>query len=128
MISSGGSNPEYAKWLLKQSGAPERLITYDYRARDTISNYTYLVDDLAKREINHLLLITSVDHLPRAIIVGNIIAGSRGIKITSLPVQCKPRCLQESLRKQVFDYFRALIWVGSGKDIRYLISNKITRL
>ncbi len=118
LIVSGGSNPEHAKWLISQSGLPANQAKLDYRAQDTLSNFTTLVDELASEGVGHLLLITSKDHLPRAMAVGNVVAGSRGIKLTSLPVPCSPNCKQESFKKQLFDLFRALAWVVTGKDLK----------
>ena len=123
IILSGGSNPEYAKWLLKESQLSTDLITFDYQANDTFENFKFTVNKFQEKNINHILLITSVDHLPRASIVGGIIAGSRGIRVTTIPIECAPNCINENIYKQYFDYLRALIWVTTEKDIRQLIKS-----
>ncbi len=120
LILSGGSNPEHAKWLLKQAGIPSNQVELDYRAKDTLTNFTSLVDDLAAKKIDHAFIITSQDHLPRAITVGNVIAGSRGIKLTGISVSCTPNCKKESIQKQAFDLIRAITWVSTGKDLKQL--------
>ncbi len=120
LILSGGSNPEHANWLMAKAGIPSQQVTLDYRAQDTLTNFTSLVDELKEKETKHILLITSEDHLSRAISLGNIIAGSRGIKLTSLSVPCVPNCKKEGWSKQVIDLTRAWIWVATGRDLKLL--------
>jgi uncharacterized SAM-binding protein YcdF (DUF218 family) len=69
VVVSGGSNPEYAHWLFEQrQGLPRGQVQLDYRARDTLSNFTSLVDDLRRARIRHALLVTSSDHMDRALL------------------------------------------------------------
>ena len=59
LLVSGGSNPEYASWVMQQEGlAPER-VQLDYRARDTLGNFTSVVDELPV-SYTHLTLPTTV--------------------------------------------------------------------
>ncbi|MCT0211931.1 MULTISPECIES: YdcF family protein [unclassified Synechococcus] len=116
VVVSGGSNPEYAQWLFHQEGLGPHQYQLDYRARDTVTNFTTVVDDLKGSGIRHVLLVTSSDHMERALLVGRIIAGSRGIQLTPVTVPCGPRCLPERRSKVWRDGFRALVWVISGRD------------
>jgi uncharacterized SAM-binding protein YcdF (DUF218 family) len=119
VVVSGGSNPEYAHWLFEQrQGLPPHQVQLDYRARDTLSNFTSLVDDLRQARIRHALLVTSRDHMDRALLVGRIVAGSRGIHLTPVPVSCGDRCQPEGRRKVWGDGLRAAVWVLSGRDLR----------
>ena len=119
VVVSGGSNPEYAHWLFEQrQGLPSHQVQLDYRARDTLSNFTSLVDDLRRARIRHALLVTSSDHMDRALLVGRIVAGSRGIHLTPVPVPCADRCQPEGRRKIWGDGARAALWVLSGRDLR----------
>ncbi len=119
VVVSGGSNPEYAHWLFEQrQGLPRGQVQLDYRARDTLSNFTSLVDDLRRARIRHALLVTSSDHMDRALLVGRIVAGSRGIALTPVPVACGDRCLPEGRRKVWGDGLRAGLWVLSGRDLK----------
>ena len=118
VIVSGGSNPEYAQWLFAQNGLATGRVQLDYRARDTLSNFTSVVADLRRARVRHLLLVTSSDHMPRALLVGRIVAGSRGIELTPVAVPCGQRCLPESRRKVWGDGLRALLWVLTGRDLR----------
>ncbi|WP_320675570.1 YdcF family protein [Prochlorococcus sp. MIT 1300] len=116
LIISGGSNPEYAHWMIKESGVPKKNVKLDYRAKDTLENFTSIVEDLHLKGINHALLVTSEDHLARALLMGNLIAGSRGIKLTPIAISCAPECKKESLPKKLFDLFRAVGWIITGQD------------
>lgn len=118
VIVSGGSNPEYAHWLFAQKGLARGRVQLDYRAHDTLSNFTSVVADLRRARVRHLLLVTSSDHMPRALAVGRIVAGSRGIELTPVPVPCGQRCLPESRRKVWGDGLRALLWVLTGRDLK----------
>ena len=66
IIISGGSNPEYSEWLAKEIGIKANQVRRDYRAKDTLGNFTFLVDELSLEGVNHALLITSEDHIDRA--------------------------------------------------------------
>lgn len=120
VVVSGGSNPEYAHWLFEQrQGLPSHRVTLDYRATDTLTNFTSLVDDLRRARVRHALLVTSSDHMDRALLVGRIVAGSRGIHLTPEPVDCGDQCLPEGRRKVWGDGLRAALWVVSGRDLRH---------
>ena len=118
LVVSGGTNPEYAQWLMEHAGLGTNEVRLDYRAQDTLGNFTSLVDELEGEGVEHVLLVTSEDHLPRALIVGGIVAGSRGIRLTGVPVSCAERCRRESMGKRWVDGLRALAWVISGRDLK----------
>ncbi|WP_254945005.1 YdcF family protein [Cyanobium sp. AMD-g] len=126
VVVTGGTNPEYAHWLFQQKeGLPPRQVQLDYRARDTVSNFTSLVDDLRKSRIRHALLVTSTDHMQRALLVGRIVAGSRGIHLTPVSVPCGDLCVVESRRRLWGDGARAALWVISGHDIRPWVEERV---
>jgi hypothetical protein len=119
VVVSGGSNPEYAHWLFEQrQGLTPGQVQLDYRARDTLSNFTSLVDDLRRARIRHALLVTSSDHMERALLVGRIVAGSRGIHLTPEPVDCADQCVPERRRKVWGDGLRGALWVLTGRDLK----------
>ena len=120
---SGGSNPEHANWLMTHSGLPSQRVRLDYRAKDTFGNFTTLVDDFLAEDVEHILLITSEDHFARAIAVGWVIIGSRGIQLTGLSVPCSPYCIEEKSQKITFDLVRSFFWVVTGSDLKFLAKN-----
>jgi hypothetical protein len=77
-----------------------------------------LVDDLKRDGVRHVYLVTSEDHLPRAMTVGRLVAGSRGIRLTGVPVTCQPACREETWGKRLGDGIRALTWVITGRDLK----------
>lgn len=110
---SGGSPKGYAERLFAKAGiAPSRL-NLDYRAVDTVTNFTTLVDELEARGIKSVYLITSDYHMRRARIIGEIVLGSRGIefKPVSVPSERSP----EPIEKAVRDGARAVLWVATGR-------------
>ena len=60
VLITGGSNPEYAQWVFEGQGVDAQKLQLDYAARDTLSNFTTLVDRLRRRGIRHVLLSPAV--------------------------------------------------------------------
>ncbi len=118
VVVSGGSNPEYAHWLFGRRGLDQGRVQLDYRATDTLTNFTSVVDELRRARVRHVLLVTSSDHMNRALLVGRMVAGSRGITLTPVAVPCGTRCLPEGRRKVWGDGLRAALWVLTGRDLR----------
>ncbi len=118
VVVSGGTNPEYAHWIFEErQGLPPHQVQLDYRARDTLSNFTSLVDDLRRARVRSAILVTSTDHMPRALLVGRIVAGSRGIQLTPRAVPCGSLCVRERRSKIWGDGLRAALWVVTGRDL-----------
>ena len=118
VLVSGGSNPEYATWQFGRQGLDAGRVQLDYRATDTLSNFTSVVDELKRAKVRHVLLVTSRDHMARALLVGRIVAGSRGIALTPVEVPCGNRCMPEGARKVWGDGARAALWVCTGRDLK----------
>ncbi|MGB7415161.1 MAG: YdcF family protein [Thermosynechococcaceae cyanobacterium] len=110
---SGGSNPEYAEWVFQNAGIPEQRVHLDYKAVDTLTNFTTLVDQFKADGINDVYLITSDYHMRRAQWIGQFILGSRGIRFQSIAIPTKLE--SEPLQTAVFDGGRALLWVATGQ-------------
>lgn len=111
---SSGSNPEYAEWLFQEAQIDPERVTLDYRAVDTVTNFTTLVDDLKANQISCVYLVTSDYHMRRASVIGEIVLGSRGISFRPLAVpsgEPAPEALTRSLR----DGARAVVWVLTGQ-------------
>jgi uncharacterized SAM-binding protein YcdF (DUF218 family) len=110
---SGGSNPEYAEWVFQKAGIPEHRIHLDYKAVDTLTNFTTLVDQFKADGINHVYLMTSDYHMRRAQWIGQFVLGSRGIQFK--PIAIPTELEAEPLQIAVFDGGRALLWVTTGQ-------------
>jgi uncharacterized SAM-binding protein YcdF (DUF218 family) len=109
---SGGSNPEYADWIFQEAGIPDQLVHLDYEAKDTLTNFTTLVDKLKSQNIRSVYLITSDYHMRRSQWIGQVVLGSRGIQFQTVAIPTgKP---SEPFEKAVFDGLRATLWVITG--------------
>ena len=109
---SSGTNPEFAEWVFAEAGIKPDRLHLDYRAVDTVTNFTTLVDELQAKGIESVYLITSDDHMRRAQIIGEIVLGSRGISFK--PVAVPSGRTPEPIEKAVRDGARAIVWLTTG--------------
>ncbi|WP_309741425.1 YdcF family protein [Chamaesiphon sp. OTE_20_metabat_361] len=109
---SSGAPPGYAKRVFKKAGVSPENLHLDYRAIDTVTNFTTLVDRFESKGITSVYLVTSDDHIHRARAIGEIVFGSRGIKVK--PVTFVSGRPVEPVRKTVRDSFRSLFWLATG--------------
>lgn len=109
---SSGSPQEYAQKIFANAGISNNRLHFDYRASDTVTNFTTLVDDLEKQGIDSVYLITSENHMTRAKIIGDIVFRSRGIDFR--PVAVPSNNPPESAEKYLRDGARAVFWLLTG--------------
>ena len=109
---SSGTPKAYARQVFAKAGIDRSRLHLDYRAVDTVTNFTTLVDELQARGIKSIYLITSDYHMRRARVIGEIVLGSRGIdfKPVSVPSGQSPETIEKAIR----DGARALLWVTTG--------------
>jgi uncharacterized SAM-binding protein YcdF (DUF218 family) len=109
---SGGAPPNYARRVFKKAGVSAENLHLDYQAIDTVTNFTTVVDRFESKGITSVYLVTSDDHIQRARTIGEIVFGSRGIKVK--PVTFSSGRSTEPIRKTVRDGFRSLLWLTTG--------------
>ena len=109
---SSSTQPDTARDIFRSFGIPDSQVHIDQRAVDTVTNFTTLVDEFQQRQIQHLYLITSAYHLPRAKAIAFVILGSRGIAFT--PVIVPAGEPPESGLRILRDILRAIFWVFTG--------------
>ncbi|MEO0458260.1 MAG: YdcF family protein [Cyanobacteria bacterium P01_A01_bin.114] len=111
---SSGSNPEYAEWVFETGQIPPERFKLDYRAVDTVTNFTTLVDDLQDEGVDSIYIITSDYHMRRAVVIAEIILSSRGIhfKPVTVPSDQPPEPVARSVR----DGIRSVLWLLTGKN------------
>jgi uncharacterized SAM-binding protein YcdF (DUF218 family) len=109
---SSGSPEGYVKGIFAKAGVMSDRLHLDYRAKDTVTNFTTLVDDLKAKGIKRVYLVTSANHMGRAYVIGEIVFGSRGIEIE--PVIAPSHSPPEAWAKSIRDATRAIIWLISG--------------
>ncbi|NJQ96827.1 MAG: YdcF family protein [Hydrococcus sp. CSU_1_8] len=109
---SSGSPQRYVERIFTKAGIQRDRLHLNYHAVDTVTNFTTLVDDLKARGIDSVYLITSENHMRRALIIGEIVFGSQGIVIKplSVPSEAPPEPIEKSLR----DGVRAILWLTTG--------------
>lgn len=109
---SSGSPRDYANWVFAKAGVEKSRIHLDYQAVDTVTNFTSLVDKFQAQGIDSVYLITSDYHMRRSRVIGEIVFGSKGIKLLPVPISTgKP---PEPTKKCLRDGARAILWVTTG--------------
>ncbi|MGL4882518.1 MAG: YdcF family protein [Waterburya sp.] len=118
---SSGSPQEYAQKIFAKEGIDRDRLHFDYRASDTVTNFTTLVDELKAQGIDSVYLITSENHMQRAKIVGEIVLGSRGItfKPIAVPSDNPPEPIEKCWR----DGARSVLWLLTGHTGAILIQS-----
>lgn len=108
---SSGLGPDQALPLFGALGVADR-ITLDYRAVDTVSNFTSLVRDFRRRQVHHLYLVTSDYHMGRARAIATVVLGRYRIAFT--PVRVATQHPPETALHIARDLLRAWVWVFTG--------------
>lgn len=109
---SSGLLPKDSHPIFRSHGISDQRLNLDYRALDTVTNFTTLVNDLEHQNIRHIYLITSDYHMQRAQAIATIVLGSRGITCTAIAVpSSKP---PEDNLHIARDIARSLVWLVTG--------------
>ncbi|MBW4686006.1 MAG: YdcF family protein [Komarekiella atlantica HA4396-MV6] len=109
---SSGVVPNKARKIFRDAGIPDSRVYLDYRAVDTVTNFTTLIPDFKQHKIQHLYLITSNYHMPRAKAIATLILSSQGIAFTPLSVPSNHT--KESFVPIIRDIARSLLWIFTG--------------
>lgn len=120
---SSGSPKGYAERIFAKAGVRGDRLHLDYRAVDTVTNFTTLVDELKSHGIESVYLITSDNHMRRARLIGEIVFGTQGIAIK--PVSVSSDASPESLEKCLRDGARSLLWLTTGSTGEILIPSQV---
>lgn len=110
-VSSGLPRAQ-ASQIFRSAGIERDRLHLDYRAIDTVTNFSTLVDDFKNRNIQHVYLITSEFHMPRAEAIATIILGSQGIVFT--PISIPSLDPPESWLRVARDAGRSVLWAFTG--------------
>jgi len=78
-----------------------------------IASYQAPYPHFKRHQIQHIYLITSAFHLPRAKIIATLVLGSQGITFT--PVSIPSPQPRESIVRILRDSGRSLFWIVSGR-------------
>nr|WP_242051353.1 YdcF family protein [Nostoc spongiaeforme] len=110
---SSGLPPREAKAIFHTAGISDQRFHLDYRATDTVTNFTTLVEVFQQQQIHHIFLITSQLHMPRAKAIATVVLGSRGIAFTPVSVPSQLTEL-EPIDLILRDVVRSLLWLITG--------------
>ncbi len=110
---SSGIPPEPALDIFRAAGIPDSRVHLDYLAIDTVTNFTSMVGEFKRRNIQHIYLITSDFHLPRSQAIATVVLGSQGITFTPVAVPSGVR--EESSFRIWRDVGRSILWVVTGR-------------
>ncbi|WP_414576698.1 YdcF family protein [Anabaena sp. CCY 9402-a] len=110
---SSGDSPRLVRKIFDAEGVSRQRVYLDYRAVDTVTNFTTLVSDFKNHGIQHLFVITSDFHMRRAKAIAFIVLGSQGIAFT--PVSVASNRPQEPDELIVRDVLRSLLWIFTGR-------------
>jgi len=121
---SSGSPKEFSAEVFARAGISKNRYTLDYRAVDTVTNFTTLVDEFKSRQITDVYVITDAFHMPRAQVIGTVVLGSRGIKMHPVPIPTPMGYYpdlkskeKEVANKSVRDGVRSVLWLFTGMTL-----------
>lgn len=110
---SSGQLPQQVYPIFAGAQVPLERLHLDYRATDTVTNFTTMVPEFEQQQIQHVLLVTSDFHMPRAKAIATVVLGSRGVAFT--PVAVPSNRPPESKLRIARDVGRGLLWIVTGK-------------
>ncbi|WP_290885681.1 YdcF family protein [Fischerella sp.] len=110
---SSGIHAEETRKIFSANGVRSTRVHIDHRAVDTVTNFTTLIPDFRRYRIQHLFLITSDFHMPRAKAIATLVLGSQGIAFT--PVSVPSNQPKESNLRILRDICRSLLWIVTGR-------------
>ena len=117
LISTGSDDPCIFK-LFEQINAPTEQVWLEKCADSTFGNFFFSLPLLKQWQINHVKLITSASHLPRAKWMGQILLGTHGIWMeVDVVEETGTPGNQESPLKTVLDLIRALLWAIASQGL-----------
>lgn len=109
-VSTGSGKAER---IFQTAGIPRSRVYFDRRATDTVTNFTTVVPDFKRMGIQHVYIVTSDYHMPRAEAIATVVFGSQGITFT--PVEVSGVHRQESKLRVLRDVGRSIMWLATGK-------------
>ncbi|MBD2414744.1 hypothetical protein FACHB389_26335 [Nostoc calcicola FACHB-389] len=113
---SSGTPPEIARPIFQAAGISDSRVHLDYRAVDTVTNFTTIVPEFEHKGIQHVYLVTSDFHMPRAKAIATMIFGIKGIAFTPISVLSDAdQSRKESISPIIRDLGRSILWIVTGR-------------
>jgi uncharacterized SAM-binding protein YcdF (DUF218 family) len=115
---SSGTRPATTRAMFDAAQIPSSQLHIDCRAVDTVTNFTTLITEFKQRNLQHVYLITSGFHMPRAKAIATIVLGSQGIAFTPIAAPIPPPSGEhhppESWVRTLRDSARGVLWLVTG--------------
>jgi uncharacterized SAM-binding protein YcdF (DUF218 family) len=109
---SSGASPEKSREIFTEAGVTIERVHLDYRAVDTVTNFTTMVEVFQQQGIHHVYLLTSEFHMARSRTLATLIFGFHGIIVTPIPISDSKNT--EAKLKIIRDAIRAIVWLITG--------------
>ncbi len=113
-ISGNPGNEPLNRQIFQQAGIASTRVHYEFCASDTVTHFSCNAQDFARKQIQHIYLVTSDSHMPRAKAIATLIFGSEGIAFTPVVVPTDP-LEPERLFRVLRDCVRSLVWIVTGR-------------
>ena len=98
---------------------PARLI-FDHKATDTVTNFTTLIPEFRRQRVEHLVVVTSAYHMPRASAIAKVVLQCYRINFSFLSLPSTPKMAasrKEGHLRLWRDRLRAYLWARTGYDL-----------
>lgn len=130
---STGSDAKKIANIFQTVGVSLDRLHLDYRAVDTVTNFTTMVGVFQQQGIKHVYLLTSDFHMRRARAITFFVFGSRGIAYTPIEIadnsnELRLRHLAESPLHIFRDVVRSIVWLltkRTGGPVRIRIPRSL---
>jgi uncharacterized SAM-binding protein YcdF (DUF218 family) len=114
ILASGVRFPDGLE-VFRDAGIPENRLYSNIYAVDTVGNFAHTVEELQKRNVHHVYLITSDYHMSRAVAVATLILGTRGIAFTPVSIATNEPPETWSWLRITRDTSRSIFWIFTGR-------------
>lgn len=115
LISAGSQDP-CILGLFQRQNSPVKRVWLEHCAKSTFDNFYYTLPILQKWRVQHIKLVTSPTHLPRAKWLAQIILGAHGIWVeTDIVAESGVPGNKESRIKTGLDVIRSIFWAVASQ-------------
>mmetsp|Transcript_2176 Transcript_2176/g.2500 ORF Transcript_2176/g.2500 Transcript_2176/m.2500 type:complete len:186 (-) Transcript_2176:770-1327(-) len=114
---SGPELTEDCLQVCEEEGVNPELLRIDYRAVDTLSNFTTMAPEMYKGGFKKVAIITSRYHMKRARTIASIIMPEFKVRYVPIAIMYKADSEKENLVKVWRDQIRSYLWVYFRYDV-----------
>ena len=127
IVVSSESSPEHVVGLLRGSGITDDRFILDFKAWDTVTNFTKTLKLICSYKPKKLYVVTDKFHMRRSIAIATAVYFLRGIKVIAEPYLGSEPHPPESDELVRYDRNRSYLWRLTGY-LQYIQSIKDQRM